>query len=211
VRPWVDVVEPHAGELCAARYLAHPVLLERDAAIAAHVLGGAAAELPAALAARLDGYRLRAGLGPLPGVPEVLAGGVRRVKLGLPAVAAAYGYPFAALRAYPGSPLPEVRDLLAAEDRRRVLIGIVRIVGALHGRGVAHGALEPGAFAAAGATVTLVDLGPLQTTGELAADRSAVAELAGWLLGDAAPDPEALWASAAEPADPDGTIVVPDD
>jgi hypothetical protein len=59
--------------------------------------------------------------------------------------------------------------------------------------------------------VTLVDLGPLQTTGELAADRSAVAELAGWLLGDAAPDPEALWASAAEPADPDGTIVVPDD
>jgi hypothetical protein len=214
----VTALVRHRGELAVTRFFARPVPRTLDAAVAAHVLGGGVgAALPPPLGARLAGFRVRAGLGPLPGVPEVVAAGVRRVKLrGLPPTAGAYGYACVTIRLHAGSLLPEVVDQLAIDTRHELLAGIVRIVAGLHRRGAAHGRLGAASFAVAGAVPTLVDLEPLRAGDAArdahAADRAGVAALAGCLLGAAAPrgaQLEALWRDPPEvPAE--ATVAVAD-
>jgi hypothetical protein len=196
-------------ELAVTTVLAAPVLRDRDRAVRDHVLGRAAADLPPRVAEVLDGYRARAALGPVAGVPDVIDGGVVRIKLGgLPPLAGAYGHPYVTVRATPGSPLPQVRDAVDAAHRAALARAVIRLVDRLHRGGVAHGALAPESLAAAGAEVWLVELGPLRpaTAAAAARDRDAAAQIAAWLGVDAG---GVAVADATERV-PDVTVFVPD-
>ncbi len=218
----VTALVRHGGELRVARMFSCPVKLALAAAVTEHVLGRQpCGELPRAIAPRLDGYRVRAGLGRLVGVPEVLGGGVARMKLrGLAPLAAAFGNPFVVLRAYPGSVLPDVVPALDADARQALLASMVAMIARLHARGVTHGSLGAASFAAAGVEATLVELEPLRVdSSRIAADRSALATIARDTLGltldeaafeqPAAPAVDETVAVADEA--PDRTIFVPDD
>ena len=204
-RDLITALVRHGGELRVARIYSYPVRLALDGAVTEHVLGrGSCTDLPAPLAPRLEGYRVRAGLGPLGGVPDVLGGGVARIQLpGLAPLAGLFGNPYVVVRAHAGSALPDVVPALDADARQALLAAVVAVIARLHGRGVTHGALAAASFAAADTEATLVDLEPLRAdAARIAADRGALTTIArdtfGLTLDDAAP--------AA-----DQTVFVPDD
>ncbi len=189
--PGERVVVHDAGR--ATRWLVKAVKLELDDAVRAHVLEGRPAPLPEPVERGLAGFALRAGMGPIEGVAEVVAAGVARVRLaGLPPLAAAFGNPYVSVRWIEGAPLElSRRPALAAPLRRAIE--------ALHARGVCHGALERDRFVVAAGVPWLVDLARLHR-GDPGEDLAAVDAIEAWLT-DA--DPTLSLAS--------DTVFVPDD
>lgn len=134
-----------AGEPCVTRILHVPVDPALDGVVRRAALEGRGrlTGLHRDLEAVLEGYRVLAGLGGLPALPEVLAAGVA-----LDAEDPTAGYPFVSARWVEGESLDEVLEkrTLGQADAEGLLIALLRLLAALHERGVAFGDVKPSNF-----------------------------------------------------------------
>jgi hypothetical protein len=191
--------------LGATRYFLRPVERGLASAIERRVLaGGPTAGLRGDLVDALEGYRVRAALGPLPGLPAMTGAGIARsVPPGMPALAAAYGYPYVTAEWIEGSPLVRGGAGLPATDRLGILTDLLTALAALHGRGVALGRIETSAARVAGGRGWWIKMGGLSQLGApdrdaaLAADVAAFARLAASVLAaaPAGPADQRAWQS----------------
>jgi len=135
------------GRPCVTRVFLRPVQLAfdplvRDAALAGR---GSIQGLPEELTLPLEGYRVRASLGQVDGLPDMVGAGVSSFSLpGLPAPAPPFGHPFVTTRWTEGESLRDARPRLPYAGKVQVLAGILQLLGALHERLVAYGDLKPG-------------------------------------------------------------------
>jgi hypothetical protein len=121
----------------------------------------------------------------------------------MPALAAAYGYPYVTAEWIEGSPLVRGGAGLPATDRLGILTDLLTALAALHGRGVALGRIETSAARVAGGRGWWIKMGGLSQLGApdrdaaLAADVAAFARLAASVLAaaPAGPADQRAWQS----------------
>jgi hypothetical protein len=202
-------------ELAVARVLFCPIALELDGAVRAAITGRApASALPPEVVPLLEACAARSSLGILPGVPDLIAGGVAPLALpgrGLPPPG--QGYVHVSSRWIEGARLTDAPELDTG-DKLQFLAALGRTLERIHGGFVVYGRVRPNGIILAAGTPWLVELEGFARVSagdaRLAEDVLRYGELGAWLLESelsrAQPEPElqawrtALDACRREPA-----------
>jgi len=199
------------GEALATRFVLRPVDLALDPSVReACARSGATGGLPDAIAHSLEGYRVRAKLGPIDGIPDIVDAGVTRdMPHGTPPSDPSVGYPYVTTRWIDGGALlADAQASLSLAAKLATLTSVVRLVATLHERGVSHGNIRSDTIAVTtiDARASLVSLRAMREGGPAEEDVTALGRLAAWLLARELPDREssplrdelAWWAGAIE-------------
>jgi hypothetical protein len=147
--------------LLTTRFFLQPVklalggLVEQVTVTGEGSIGG----LPESVTLALEGYRVRAGLGELPGLPSVVAAGVTRDVGGfLPEPGEGLGYAFVSTHFIAGESLAQVGERLTTGEKLALLRRLLRLLAGLHQRLVVYGDLKPHNVIAVGEEPWLIDL-----------------------------------------------------
>jgi hypothetical protein len=147
--------------LLTTRFFLQPVklalggLVEQVTVTGEGSIGG----LPEAVTLALEGYRVRAGLGELPGLPSVVSAGVTRDVGGfLPDPGEGLGYAYVSTHFIAGESLAQVGERLATGEKLALLRRLLRLLASLHERLVVYGDLKPHNVIAVGEEPWLIDL-----------------------------------------------------
>ncbi len=147
--------------LLTTRFFLHPMklalggLVEQVTVTGEGSIGG----LPETLSLALEGYRVRATLGALAGLPSVVAAGVvSEVGAGLPEPGPGLGYAYVSTDFIAGESLNQIGDRLQVGEKLELLRRLLRLIARLHDQHVVYGDLKPHNVIAVGEEAWLVDL-----------------------------------------------------
>ncbi len=147
--------------LLTSRLFLHPVklalggLVEEVTVTGEGSIGG----LPETVTLALEGYRVRAGLGEIAGLPAVVSAGVTRdVGSFLAPPDDGLGYAYVSTEFIAGETLAQVGEQLATGEKLALMRRLLRLVSRLHERRVVYGDLKPHNVIAVGDQPWLIDL-----------------------------------------------------